>query len=225
MERERRRLLTSFIQNAAHEFRTPLTTINASAYIMSRLDDGTKRVQKLAQVENHIRRITKLLDMQLMMAKLENNQALSTASVNISDVIAEIWQEMKRDYGRTHVMRQEVLPNLPAVSGNADYLAEALKQIIENACRFTPIGGSITLSAQTVGKQIHIEIQDTGVGISDDELPHIFKTFWRQDTAHSTPGFGLGLPIAQKIIEQHGGEITVEQVQSGGSRFCIVLPF
>ena len=121
-------------------------------------------------------------------------------------------------------MRQELSSNLSVVSGNADYLLEAFKQIIENACRFTPAGGTITLSARTVDERVSVEVQDTGPGIPEDNHSRIFETFWRQDAAHSTPGLGLGLSIAQRIIEQHGGEIMVESEVSQGTTVRVNLP-
>lgn len=80
------------------------------------------------------------------------------------------------------------------------------------------------MSAGCTEENIWINVRDTGIGISADDLPHIFETFWRHDEAHSTPGFGLGLPIAKRIIERHGGSITVESQLGLGSTFSVTLP-
>jgi signal transduction histidine kinase len=114
--------------------------------------------------------------------------------------------------------------DLPPVMGHRTYLDDAISQIMENACRFTPDGGEINVRTGSTNGHVLLEIQDSGPGISRDVLPRVFETFWRQDSAHSTPGFGLGLSIAQKIIEQHGGEITVDSETGQGTQVQVRLP-
>jgi two-component system sensor histidine kinase BaeS len=116
-------------------------------------------------------------------------------------------------------------PNLPAINGDPVWLQEAFGNLLDNAIRFTPNGGSISVQTYSEGQQAVIEFKDTGAGISNEALPHIFERFWRQDEAHSTPGFGLGLSIALKIIEMHDGRIEVESTVGEGSTFKILLPF
>jgi signal transduction histidine kinase len=109
------------------------------------------------------------------------------------------------------------------IQGSLDFLYQAIASILENAIRYTPPGGTITLRTYQQDSQIILEIQDTGTGIDDKTLPHIFERFYRADLAHSTSGFGLGLPIAQKIIERHNGQIEVKTKPGRGSTFRIVL--
>ncbi len=224
LERERRQLLTSFVRNAAHEFRTPLATIGTSAYILNRSNDPVQRDQKKTQIEIEIKRITRLIDMMIIMSKLENADSLSTDRVNVNDQLVFVCSELNAKYKDKHTIQFELQPSLPFVMGNADYLSLAFRQLLENAYHFTPENGTIRITSATVRDHIRIEISDTGSGISEDDLPRIFDTFWRQDEAHSTPGFGLGLPIAQKIVQMHNGRIDVVSAIGKGSTFTIFLP-
>lgn len=223
LEHERRNLLTHFIQNAAHEFRTPLATINASAYLMARAEDAAKRLLKSQQIEVQIQRITRLVDMLLLMAKLESQEAIKFGTVDLSGLLYDMLRGLENGCGKDHNLHQAIAPDLPSILGNADRLMDAFAQVIDNACRFTQPGGTIRVSAWAASGQVLVEISDDGPGIPADALPHIFETFWRQDTVHHTPGFGLGLPIAQKIIEQHGGTITVESEPGNGTTVRITL--
>ncbi len=224
LERERRQLLTSFVKNAAHEFRTPLATIGTSAYILNRSNDPVQRDQKRAQIEIEIKRITRLIDMMIIMTKLENTDSLSTDHVNVNDQLVSVCSELNAKHENKHTIHFELQPTLPFVSGNADYLSLAFRQLLENAYHFTPENGTIRITSETAGDHIRLEISDTGPGISEEHLPRIFDTFWRQDEAHSTPGFGLGLPIAQKSVQMHNGRIDVASEIGKGSTFTIYLP-
>jgi len=225
LEKEQRRLLTDFIKNAAHEFRTPLATISTSNYIMLRSDDPVNRAKKSAQIEMQIKRITRLVDSLLLMTRLEANDALVPAPVDAGAVLQSIYAKAAKTCAKKHELYCDIAPGLLSIRGDADYLSDALQQIIDNACRFTPDGGKIEMKAENIGDHIQIEICDDGPGIPQNAQPHIFETFWRQDFAHSTPGFGLGLPIARRIIEQHGGDIHIESEDGQGTTVRVRLPF
>lgn len=223
LEKERRHLLTAFIQNAAHEFRTPLSSINANAYLLARLDDAGRRETKAEQTKTQVHRITKLVDTLLLMARLESSASLAHTLVDVPKTIELICQEiMSRDNAPD--IHCHIPPDLPPIMGDMDYLVDAIKQLLDNACRFTPPGGTITLTGGKAENGIWLEVRDTGPGITEEALPHIFNSFWRQDVAHTTPGFGLGLPIAQKIIDRHGGCITVSSEVGQGTAFTVQLP-
>lgn len=224
LEKERRRLLTIFFENAAHEFRTPLAVINSSAYLISRFDDPERRTQKAEQITAQVQRITRLVDSLLLMTRLESNGTLASNLVDLGEILQSVCGRAESICTSGHDLRYDIAPDLPSISGDVNYLDDALQQIIDNACRFTPDGGEIEVKAANNGACIYIEIRDSGPGIPQEMLPHIFETFWRQDAAHSTPGFGLGLPIAQRIVERHGGKISVESEVGQGTTVHISLP-
>ncbi|MFP4323163.1 MAG: PAS domain S-box protein [Anaerolineales bacterium] len=224
LEQERRRLLTTFFQNAAHEFRTPLSIILTSAQLILRVDDPERRTQKAERIEAQIERITRLVDSLLLMTHLASNGSPLTDVVDTKAAVQKACQNVTNEYATRHHLHFEIPPDLPTVMGQSDYLSAALAQILDNACRFTPPGGEIVLQAGHKDAHIYVEIRDNGPGIASADLPQVFETFWRKDSAHTTPGFGLGLPIAQRIIQQHGGEITLTSQEGSGTTVRVTLP-
>lgn len=224
LERERVHLLTTFVQDAAHEFRTPLSIISTGTYLMARSDDAQRRTLKAEQIHGEVGRITELVDMLLLMARLESTDLQRFAAVDVGSLIMAEAQRVALTGGQGPRLKLSLPDGLLTISGDAEHLAHAFYQVLDNAFRFTPAEGAITVSAQCVEGQIHIDISDTGIGISPEDLPHIFETFWRRDSAHTTPGLGLGLPIAHRIIGHHGGRICVTSALGQGTSVTITLP-
>lgn len=224
LEKERLRLLTTFIQNASHEFKTPLTVINSTAHLMMRIDDPDKRSPKAEMIEQQVRRISRLVDMLLLVTKLESQDALIRVPVNLNAVITEVCEDLMAKGYKGPIIRCQQQANLPRVMGDAEYLSEAIKQILDNAYRFTPPEGTVVVETGLLGGCVWLDVQDTGPGIPAEDVSNVFETFWRLDEAHTTPGFGLGLSIARKIIQLHGGDISVESAIGQGSTFRITLP-
>lgn len=223
LEKERRNLLANFIQDAAHEFRTPLSVIGTSAYLLARQDDRERRQTHLESIALQIKRISRLVDNLLLLTQLENCDKDTWQPVNTTVILRELCQQVCTKHPQ-HTVVCDIPENLPPVFGNQDVLQGAIWQLFDNACRFTPVGGQITLTARAEANDVQIDIHDNGTGIERDDLPHIFKTFWRKDTAHSTPGFGLGLSIAQRILEHHAGSLTIESEIGQGTRCHVTLP-
>ena len=105
-----------------------------------------------------------------------------------------------------------------------NHLGDALHHLLDNACRYTPQDGYINVVTGSDAAYVWLEVRDNGPGIAPENLPHVFDSFWREDDAHSTPGFGLGLTIARKVAQLHGGDITVSSVVGQGTTFRIYLP-
>lgn len=228
LEKERLQVLTDFIQNAAHEFRTPLATIATSAYLLRKLGDTHALEPKIAQIETQVNRVTHLLTMLSKMMQLENHNTLYWQWIELRSLfdVIDVQTRAAHDAARGAFPALVVtLPDyLPRVYGDAELLADALRHLLDNAYHFTPPNGQITLAASSVESTVQIDVIDTGCGIAPDHLPRIFDTFWRGDQAHTTPGFGLGLSIARRIVRVHGGEITVTSTLGQGSHFRITLP-
>lgn len=224
LEKERRVLFTQFIQNAAHEFRTPLAIINSNAYLLKRLQSEPKRHEKIDQIETQVDRINQLVDALLMTVRLESSGLHGRTSMKVAHLLQLVCDDFKNSQIdlpqiQCHNDHEDVI-----VKGDAEALKEALKQIILNASQFTPRDGYITIKTLMNAEHIMIEVHDTGVGIAEEYLPDVFRVFWRQDTARTTPGFGLGLPIAQRIAQLHGGEITLESQIGQGTVVRLSLP-
>ena len=226
IERKRTEMLAGFIQNASHEFRTPLSIIQTSLYFLNKSPDPDVRQQKTRLIEQQIQSIDHLITMLGLQTNLDSySDEFIKQSVNLNRLVETLIEGVESS-AEAHQHTLTVTfsePNL-CVSGDAEMLNTALRQITENALRYTPPSGEVSVGVLTDDEAVMIEIQDNGVGIPDEALPHIFTRFYRQDIAHTTPGFGLGLSIAWRIIELHGGQIRVKSEVGVGSTFTIVLP-
>jgi PAS domain S-box-containing protein len=224
LEQERAELLSRFICDAAHEFRTPLAIIGSATYLLLRSDKPEVRRRKADSIETQIKRITRLLDSLLLMARVDSHDKLESKPVGLGLVLLSECQQLQDTYGNHPVMLQLPFPHLSGVIGDASLLADAFRQILDNAMRFTPKDGTVTVEAGMAGDRLWVEIMDTGMGIAPENLLRVFDTFWRHDDAHSIAGFGLGLSIAKRIIERHGGTITLNSTVNAGTRVRVTLP-
>jgi PAS domain S-box-containing protein len=224
LEQERLKLLSTFIQNASHEFRTPLTVITTSLYLLPRLEDVEKRQQKRDVIQAQVDRITSLVDMLLLMAKVESTPLSTPEPISIMSVVMSAVDSLRAKHGDAPLLTLHLPPDLPEVMGDSELLITMISQIIDNAYRFTDEAGSITLGAAVRDADLSITIQDTGSGIASEDLPRVFETFWRKNAGHTHPGFGVGLTIAQKIAQQHKGRIEIESVPGQGTTVRIRLP-
>ncbi len=224
-EHKRAEVLSTFIQHASHEFRTPLSVMQTSLYLMNRASDPEIKARKLAQVEQQIGHINRLIDMLVTQATVDSSSPLQREQVSLNLVIhscIDAVQERANENGLTVVT--EMTHDLPSISADDELLNAAFSELIGNAIRYTTPGGKITVRTRLAEAYVCIEVSDTGVGISAEDLPHIFERFYRRDHAHTTPGFGLGLSIAQRIIERHSGRIEVESAEGTGTTFRVLLP-
>jgi PAS domain S-box-containing protein len=224
LEKERTGLLAQFIRDAAHEFRTPLSIIGSSAYLLLRSENREHRRQKALQIDEQIKRIARLVEMLLTLVKLEGGDMLVREPVDLNAILDIECNAIRNNSFRKPELIFTAPSDLPVVTGDFDFLSEAFQQILHNANRFTSLEGTVTVTAGATDEQVWVEVADTGKGIPDEDLSNIFKTFWRHDDAHSTAGFGLGLPIAARIIQQHGGTIVVQSEVGQGSRVRVTLP-
>ena len=224
LEHERVNILTNFIQDASHEFRTPLAIMQSSLYLMSKKDDADYRAAKLEQIDAQIARMTRLIDMLITLSRLDSGLDFAPEPTNISYIVREIVMERQSDFAHKQHTLQLDLAEVPPVKIDAKHFAEAMEQLLDNALHFTPENGMIMVSTSHTPDSIIVEINDTGEGIDDKDLPHVLERFYRADTAHTKSGFGLGLAIAYKVITEHHGTIIVNNRAGGGCIVKIVLP-
>lgn len=223
VEREKTILMTNFIEAAAHEFKTPLATINSSAYLLGRIDDPQRRADKVAQIQAQVQRTNDLVDHLLAWVKLPDRpQHMGTVALN--RLLSAACHDLRVDYPDGPTLHEVLPDDLPHLRGSQTQLQHAFSHLIDNALRFTDIGGSVRVTADHDDGAIWVDIVDTGVGITEAEMDEIFDLFWRKDSARTTSGFGLGLSIARRIIEGHSGAIIVTSEPDHGSTFRVTLP-
>ncbi|MCB9460619.1 MAG: PAS domain S-box protein [Anaerolineaceae bacterium] len=225
LEQERMQLLTNFVTNASHEIRTPLALINTNMYLMTKATDEQQRQRYAQQGERSVMQLRKLVDMILSMTKLDSSVPLAYKPSDINSLISQAMSHIsQRLKDMTHTIVFDPDISLPQLQLDEHWISEAVINLLDNAIRFTPEGGTISARTYRQDSYVVIEVKDTGIGIGEDALAHIFERFWRLDEVHTTPGFGLGLPIAEAVVKRHSGKIEVESALGSGSIFKVSLP-
>ncbi len=217
-----------FIADSSHELRTPLTVIRGNLDIMKRDDSVESRRESLAAMDQESARMGKIVEDLMLLAQIDGAHTPRCDRVPLDEVVLQV-------YNQSRVLaadKQVVLGHVDAVTVLADHdrLVQMLLNLVDNAIKYTPAGGVITIecrapSMQTAGFAT-LSVRDTGIGIAPEHLPHIFDRFYRVDKARSRAqgGTGLGLAIVQSIAEAYGGRVTVESTLGQGSTFTVILP-
>jgi signal transduction histidine kinase len=224
IERERSRLLVNFVHNAGHEFRTPLSVIQSSLYLLEKITDPAGQAKNRQRIQEQSDRIMALVDSLIQIARLDYLRQLDLKPTNVNsliEVIAERWRVPMIEKGVEFHL--DLTPALVLPLAHEEF-AIALHHLIDNALRHTPRSGQVIVRTGRQCSQASIEVTDTGEGIGPEALPRIFQRLYRADEARTLPGFGLGLPIVQRIIALHHGVIEAESAVGQGSRFRILLP-
>jgi len=223
------RLKSQFIQNVSHELRTPLALIRGYAEMLDAGELGELRPEQQKPVSVIARRARMLSDLVeditlILEAESSPPQPAPVALDELARAAVEDFQGAVRQAGlRLHA---EIAPHLPPVSGSLAYLRRVLDNLIDNAVKFTPAGGTITMRLRQEGEQVALEVSDTGIGIPADQLERIFERFYQVDggTQRQYGGVGLGLALVKEIVEAYGGRVTVESRVGEGSTFTVLLP-
>ncbi|MBN1563074.1 MAG: PAS domain-containing sensor histidine kinase [Anaerolineae bacterium] len=226
-EREKVRALEEFINDLSHDFRTPLTVINTHIYLLQRRLSDEKQLKQLDLMYKHATRLMKMVDDMIEMFELDMQLDLPMAPVDLNAILRTFttdYQVLAAEKKQTLVLDVPDSPQL--VWGHKNGLGRVLINLVMNALQFTREGGSITIRTTAQGWYVYLEVRDTGIGIPATDRPHIFKRFFRGDKTRSTEGggTGLGLTIAEKIIERHQGRIEVDSMEGQGSTFRVILP-
>jgi signal transduction histidine kinase len=228
-ERGRRQL----ILDASHELRTPVATIRAhiESLLLLEGEQLPENVRAyLGVTQREAERLGTLVDDLLMLARADSDElALDIRPVEVGAVVEEVFRALHplAEGERQITLVREVAPDLSPAFADRDRLAQVLLNLVRNAITYTPDGGLISIelaSGAEVGT-LALTVTDTGIGIPDEELEHVFERFYRTDASRAryTGGFGLGLSIARDLVQAMGGSIVAERNPGGGARFRVTL--
>ncbi len=226
-QRARVKMLADFVRDASHDFRTPLSTINTSLYLLRKVTDRERQLERIDMIEQQASHLTRLVDGLLTMTRLDSETVFRFHPLDVNRLLQEVQMRMSPLASEKQVrLALEMSEHLPPVEADAGELGMALMKLVENAVQFTPAEETITLRTWLADDCVVTEVRDPGSGIHPADLPHIFERFYRADKARSaqTGGVGLGLSIAEKIIDAHDGRIEVESTLGQGSVFRVILP-
>ncbi|MBI2941169.1 MAG: HAMP domain-containing histidine kinase [Chloroflexi bacterium] len=213
-----------FVADASHELRTPLTTIRGNASLLQQVPHMTPadRDDAIAQIVGESERLSRLVQDLLTLARADAGLHLARHPVGLRGIVAEVIRQAR--FWRDGVLVQAGELGDATVIGDADTLRQLAVILVDNAVKYTPAGGSVTVSLVADEGTAVLEVADTGIGISAEDLPHVFERFYRADRARSAGGTGLGLAIARWIVTEHNGRIDVVSEAGKGTTFIVRLP-
>ncbi|MGN6733049.1 MAG: ATP-binding protein [Candidatus Binatia bacterium] len=226
---------SDFVANVSHELRTPLTAIRGYVETLMHMppSDPKESRQFLAIIDRHSERLSRLTQDLLTLSDLESGKIqLSLQPLDASQLIQRVLEVFWDQAARKQVkLTQRIEPQLPNLLGDFDRLQQLFINLIDNALKYTPSGGEITLEARSLPPrnggttQIEIAVIDTGAGIPEKDLPRLTERFYRVDKARSRDlgGTGLGLAIVKHIIQAHKGDLTIESVVNRGTTVRVRL--
>jgi PAS domain S-box-containing protein len=220
-------ILREFLNTVSHDLKTPLTVINTSLYLLERATDPIRQKEKLEQIKTQAERLEKLIQDILTVSRLDTIPEMIAQLLDLNQVMGKVREQFNTVAEKQRLtIDMELDRSLPPILANEVELHRAMVNLVENALHYTPPQGQITIRTFGQVDEAIIEVSDTGIGIDDTDLPHIFEHFYRADKARTTDkgGTGLGLAIVKKIIEMHHGSIEVESLPGQGSTFRVKLP-
>ena len=228
-DRQLERLRDAFVRAVSHELRTPLTSISGFLEMLGDEEDALSTSGRgyLTVLRRSTGRLQRIVEDLLLVAQIEANRLeLDPAPADLAELAAATVEAALPVAASKRVeLRLDTNGSLP-LEADAGRLRQVLDNLVSNALKFTPDGGSVTLSASNGGDRVCVEVADTGIGIPRDEVGQLFSRFYRASSAtrRAIPGTGLGLVIARAIVERHGGTISLESREGEGTCVTVTLP-
>jgi two-component system phosphate regulon sensor histidine kinase PhoR len=221
---------TEFVASVSHELRTPLTAVRGftETLLEGAMMDQAKAEHFLKIIADETRRLSALIDDLMDLSRLELKRAnLNVGPVDLTHLVTETMVGLKPRLDKAGLVLVVDLPEATAqVSGDRDRLRQVLLNLVDNAIKYTPSGGKITVRVIRLTEKARLEVTDTGRGIPTQELARIFERFYRVDKARtrSQGGTGLGLAIVKHIVELHGGHVGAQSEPGKGTTISVTLP-
>jgi len=232
--RDLERLKGELLDRVAHELNTPVTAIQTAARILARYDEvpADRAAKFVSIIQQEATRLAELIASALQAVVLGLPEGRpATGPVNVADLLKRVLTPLKAEFNdRKIALQVRVAAGLDSVRGDAEQLEAAVRAVVRNAVEFSREGGGVTVTVRPVRRgangQVEIRVQDTGVGIAAEDLPHVTEVFWQGgNMLTSKPrGMGLGLAVARRVAENHGGRLEVVSEPGAGTTVTLTLP-
>jgi len=220
---------SDFVANVSHELKTPLTSIKGfvETLLEGALDDKENNRKFLKIIQEHAGRLDSLVNDLLSLSHLESKEiVLKKSNFNLKEQVDEVISGFRVQSKKKTIGIRNELPLNILVTADKDRLEQVFTNLIDNAIKFNKEKGSVSVYSEEINGKVKITIEDSGIGIPEEDIPRIFERFYRADKARSRElgGTGLGLSIVKHIVELHGGSVGVGSTEGFGSKFWFILP-
>ena len=216
------------VGNISHELRTPIAGIKAMVETLkdSAIDDKEAAMDFLTRIDSEVDHLTQIVSELTELSRIETGHAeLRISPVNLNLLVEEVVAQLNPLAQRQQVtITTDLATDPPIVRADNDRIRQTLTNLVHNAIKFNHLGGKVTVSTKADRESVTVSVCDTGIGISKEDLPHVFERFYKADKARPRGGSGLGLAIAKHVVEAHSGNIWVESEGGKGSTFSFSLP-
>lgn len=226
VERSRVAFLRDFVGNMTHDLKTPVTTINTGLYLLRRQVDPRKQRQQIEKIGRQTKLLAKMIDDILKIAQLDNLPDLTLTELNLNQLVQRVEEQLAAEVThKNQTLQVELMSDVASILADEAELYRAMMNLIENAVKYTPEAGIVRVKTYRDRQDVVLEVQDTGIGIPETDLPHIFDRFYRSDHARDFEvGTGLGLAIVRRVVDLHQGSIDVRSCVGEGTRFRLRFP-
>jgi signal transduction histidine kinase len=219
---------SDLVAEFVHELRTPLASINAAAHLLMRPEISEEQRNQMSDIiNNETLRLSEMATSFLDFARLESGRTtFKIDEMNLEELLDECSRVMKvRMAEKNLTLDLHLAEDLPKIEGDRDKLKQVFINLLSNAHKYNRPNGSIIVSAEVKGDEVLISVEDTGIGISENDIPNLFEKFYRVPGSDKiSTGSGLGLSISKRIVEAHGGRIIVSSKLGQGTIFAVHLP-
>lgn len=226
------RMKTAFVSTVSHELRTPLTSIKGFISTLLQDEDGTfydfdMKREFYTIIDTECDRLTRLISDLLNVSRIEAGRALdlNPKPVTLTTLIEKV-VSVQKSYTNKHELVIDIQSELPTIVADEDKVDQILTNLTNNAIKYSPEGGKVTISATRYGERVRMCVSDQGMGIPKEHLPKVFDRFHRVDNRDTrrVGGTGIGLYLVKHLVEAHGGKIWVDSEVGKGSKFIFELP-
>lgn len=214
-----------FGSNISHEFKTPLAIIKGYADLLQsdQLTDDERKLYS-GQIAQESKRLASLTSNMLKLSSLDYNEThMKKTRFSLDEQIRQVVLGMESRWTAKEI-RMDLELKETEFTGEEELMNQVWMNLIDNAIKFTPDRGKITITTMNTKDEISVTVEDDGIGMSEETMNHVFEQFYRGDTENRYEGSGLGLSLVQKIVHLHGGSVLVESVEGSGSIFMVTLP-
>ena len=211
-----------FIADASHELRSPVTALQLQVELLESTPNDSERSELIADIKQGVGRVSRLIEQILTLARLDPDYSGKTELISLQDFIKEIYRDLQPHATIKSIRLSQNIAFPAAISGDPTSLRALLRNLVDNAIRYTPSGGAVTIDLKATEFGPEIVIADSGPGIPEEMRGKAFSRFYRGDNVPETSGTGLGLAIAQRAAERLGARLSLENSQTGTGLIAMV---